>query len=50
MLGATSVIGAGAFGFLEVDDDALSDSDVIVTILSWNAKHIQIHVQQTHTN
>lgn len=48
MLGATSVIGAVAFAFLEVDDDALSDSDVIVTILSWNAKHIRIHVQ--HTN
>lgn len=36
MFGATSVIGAAAFDelvFFDADDDALSDSDVIVTIL-----------------
>lgn len=36
MFGATSVIGTAAcdeFVFLDADDDALSDSDVIVTIL-----------------
>lgn len=36
MFGATSVIGTAAFDefvFFDADDDALSDSDVIVTIL-----------------
>lgn len=41
MIGAIAV----EFVFLDVDDDALSDSDVIVTILSWNAKHTQIKIQ-----